>query len=30
MEVRFVGDDLVDAFGVPDEVSAAPIGLRAK
>jgi len=28
-EVRFVAGDLVDAFGIPDEVLAAPIGLRA-
>jgi acyl-CoA oxidase len=27
-EVRFVAGDLVDAFGIPDEVLAAPIGLR--
>jgi acyl-CoA oxidase len=27
-EVRFISDDLVDAFGIPDEVLRAPIGLR--
>jgi acyl-CoA oxidase len=27
-EVRFVAGDLVDAFGIPDEVLRAPIGLR--
>ena len=27
-EVRFISGDLVDAFGIPDEVLAAPIGLR--
>jgi acyl-CoA oxidase len=27
-EVRFIAGDLVDAFGIPDEVLRAPIGLR--
>ena len=27
-EVRFVSGELVDAFGIPDEVLRAPIGLR--
>jgi acyl-CoA oxidase len=27
-EVRFVAGDFVDAFGIPDEMLAAPIGLR--
>ena len=27
-EVRFIAGDLVDAFGIPDEVLAAPIGRR--
>ena len=29
-EVRLVSAELVDAFGIPDEVLAAPIGMRAR